>query len=225
VITIEDAPHGRHDLVTPITLGSPALPSDRDHTALPDARRPTHAGRPGTAPSAPARGLLTEYTRTLAALLVSMAVLLLGWRLVADTEWVSSNPWWTAVAATTGWALAVATWLRGRGWRRRTVHVVTWAAPAALLLPLTWIGWVLPSALALWAPLTSLIAVACAMAADPLGAHDPCPSDRARVPSCRYQSAYGPATEVSSTPTLHPRRSGEPCRRTSRSCRDRRPAR
>jgi hypothetical protein len=45
---------------------------------------------------------------------------------------------------------------------------VTWAAPAALLLPLIWIGWVSPGELILWGPVTGLFGVAFAMAADPM---------------------------------------------------------
>jgi len=128
---------------------------------------PGHAGPSGPVLSAPARGFLARYARTLAVLLISMALVLVVSSLVSTTEWVSSHPWSTATAATTGWVLAVAPWLRRRGWRRGTVHAVTWAAPTALLLPLVLIGWVSPGALILWGPLTSLFAVACAMAAAP----------------------------------------------------------
>jgi hypothetical protein len=130
--------------------------------------RPGHDGRPGMLLSPSARAFLVRYARTLAVLLVSTAVLLLGWSKVSTTEWVSSHPWLAAVATTTGWALAVAPWLRRRGWSARTVHALTWAAPTALLLPLVWIGWVLPGEIILWGPVTSMFGVACAMAADPV---------------------------------------------------------
>jgi hypothetical protein len=172
---------------------------------------PGHVGRLETLPSAPVRRFLARYARTLAVLLVSMAVLFLGWSSVSATEWVSSHPWWSAMAATTGWGLAVATWLRRQGWRRSTVHTVTWAAPAALLLPLVWIGWVLPGELVLWGPSTSLIAVATALAADPMGVHDPRRSERARSRSGHTPREYGPTTGVSSTPTFRPRRPDELC--------------
>ena len=52
-------------------------------------------------------------------------MLLLGVELVSTTEWVSSRPWLTAMAATTGWLLTVATMLRGglRPWDRRRVDL------------------------------------------------------------------------------------------------------
>jgi hypothetical protein len=136
-------------------------------------------------------------------------VLLLGWSVLAGTAWVSSHPWWTITAATAGWVLAVAPWLRRRGWRRGTVHTVTWAAPAAVLLPLVWIGWVLPGELVLWGPLTCLLAVATAMAAGLVEAHDPDRSERAGTHFGCSPWKDGPTTEVSSTPTRRPR--GELC--------------
>jgi hypothetical protein len=131
------------------------------------------ARRTGTADATPARAFLGRYVRAVAVTLVSSAVVLLGWGLLSTGEWVSDHPWSTAGAATLGWVLAVGGWLRRRGWRRAAVHAVSWAVPAALLLPLVAIGWVSPAELALWAPLTTLLGVACAMAADPLGATVP----------------------------------------------------
>jgi hypothetical protein len=119
--------------------------------------------------SAPARAFLARFARTLAVVLLSMAALLLGWNLVSGTDWTSSHPWLTATAATTGWVLAAAVWLSRRGWRRGPVHVVTWAAPTIGLLPLVWLGWLTPDGLVLWGPVSTLFAVAFAMAADPMG--------------------------------------------------------
>ena len=132
----------------------------------------TSARRPGTV-EAPARAFLARYTRAVAVLLVGSAVVLLGRSVLSTGEWVSGHPWSTAAAGTLGWVLAVAGWLRRRGWRRAAVHAVSWAVPAALLLPLVTIGWVSPGGLALWAPVTTLLGVACAMAADPLGSTVP----------------------------------------------------
>jgi hypothetical protein len=131
------------------------------------------ARRTGTADATPARAFLGRYVRAVAVTLVSSAVVLIGWGLLSTGEWVSDHPWSTAGAATLGWVLAVGGWLRRRGWRRATVHAVTWAAPTALLLPLVGIGWVLPVELILWGPLTSLFGVACAVAADPMGVDVP----------------------------------------------------
>jgi hypothetical protein len=119
--------------------------------------------------SAPARAFLARFARTLAVVLLSMAALLLGWNLLSGTDWASSQPWLTAAAATTGWALAAAVWLRRRGWRRGPVHVATWAAPTVGLTPLVWLGWLTPDGLVLWGPVSTLFAVALAMAAEPMG--------------------------------------------------------
>ena len=130
---------------------------------------PRSTWQPSAARSAPARAFLARFARTLAVLLLSMAALLLGWNLASGTDWASSHPWLTATAATTIWVLAAAVWLRRRGWRRRPVHVVTWAAPTVGLLPLVWLGWLTPDGLVLWGPVSTLFAVALAMAADPMG--------------------------------------------------------
>ncbi len=150
--------------------GSPRSHQDV-HTADTPAPVAGHASRQGTRFPVPARAFLAGYARAVGALLASVGVVLLGWSLVSSTEWVSSHPWWTATAASTIWALAAAGWLRRRGWRGRSLHGVTWAAPAALLLPLVWIGWVSPGELLLWGPVTGVFGVALAMAADPMASH------------------------------------------------------
>jgi hypothetical protein len=103
-----------------------------------------------------------RYTRTLAALLIGIAALLLGWDLTSGTEWVSSHQWLTAITATTGWVLAVAGWVCRGGWPRGTLNVVAWTTPALLLLPLAWLGWLSPDGLILWVPVSTLFAVAAA---------------------------------------------------------------
>jgi hypothetical protein len=130
---------------------------------------PAHTGQPSAAMSPPARAFLARFAQTLAVVLLSMAALLLGWNLVSGTDWASSHPWLAATAGTTGWFLAAAVWLRRRGRRRGPVHVVTWAAPTVALLPLAWLGWLTPDGLVLWAPMSTLFAVAFAMAVDPMG--------------------------------------------------------
>ncbi len=129
---------------------------------------PRSTWRPSAARSAPARAFLGRFAWTLAVLLLGMTALLLGWNLASGTDWASSHPWLTATAATTIWVLAAAVWLRRRGWRRRPVHAVTWTAPAAGLLPLVCLGWLTPDGLVLWGPVSTLFAVALAMAADPM---------------------------------------------------------
>ena len=133
---------------------------------------PGHTGQPSAARPAPARAFLARFARTLSVLLLSMAALLLGWSLASGTEWASSHQWLTATAATTGGGLAVAVWLRRSGWRRGTVHAVTWASPTVVLLPLVWLGWLTPDGLVLWGPVSTLFAVAFAMVADPMGVDD-----------------------------------------------------
>jgi hypothetical protein len=133
--------------------------------ATPD---PGHIGHPLPEGSAPARAFLARYVRTLAVLLISMAALLLGWNLASGADWASSHPWLTATAATSGWVIAVAGWLRRRGWPGTTLPAVTWAAPTVLLLPLVWLGRLSPDGLVLWGPVSTLFVVAFAMAAAPL---------------------------------------------------------
>jgi hypothetical protein len=151
----------------------PAHPGRRHNPHVAERQAPApdpgQTGQASAARSAPAQAFLARFARTLAVLLLSMAALLLGWNLVSGTDWASSHPWLTATAATTGWVLAVAVWLRRRGWRRGPVHVVTWAAPTVGLLPLVWLGWLTPDGLILWGPVSTLFAVALAMAADPIG--------------------------------------------------------
>jgi hypothetical protein len=69
-----------------------------------------------------------------------------------------------AAVALATWVGAVTGWLLRRGWRRGTVHAVAWAGPAAVLAMPAAAGWLPPDGLALWAPTTSVLAVALAMA-------------------------------------------------------------
>ena len=89
------------------------------------------AAEPKAAADHPAvRTLLVSYAVTLVPPLVGLAALQLGWALTAGSRWA------TAVAAVSGWGLAVAGWLRLRGWRTGTVLLVTWAPAAVLAAPL-----------------------------------------------------------------------------------------
>jgi hypothetical protein len=108
----------------------------------------------------PARSYLLTYLHDLTVLLGGPTLLLFGWNWASSTTWAAGHPWPAAVAATTGWALGVAGWLRRRGWPGARLHAVSWAAPVAVLVPLTWPGWISPDGLLLWAPLTTVLAVA-----------------------------------------------------------------
>jgi hypothetical protein len=108
------------------------------------------------------RSFLVGYLCTLTVLLGGQALLLSGSSRAASTTWATDHPWPAAVAATTAWALGVAAWLHRRGWHAARLHAVSWAAPIAIVAPLTWLGWVSPAGLLLWAPLTTILAVALA---------------------------------------------------------------
>ncbi len=86
-----------------------------------------------------------------------MLALEFGWGLFGGSSWP------TTAAAVTGWALAVAAWLRHCNWSAGAV-LATSAAPAAVLaLPAT-VGWLSPAGLVLWGPVSTLLAAALAMA-------------------------------------------------------------
>jgi hypothetical protein len=120
---------------------------------------PTIQSTPASTVSAAAR-FLTSWAVTLLPLLAAVVALELGWPLLdADT--------WPAVAAVVaGWALAAAGWLRRRGWPVRASLEVL-GAPAAVLAGPAALGWLSPSGLVLWGPVSTVLAVALAMAAQP----------------------------------------------------------
>jgi hypothetical protein len=125
----------------------------------------------GADPGAPAgdprpiRTFLTRYVATLLPLLAGASLLLVAWAFLADRLPAGGPPWAGAAVAATAWACAVTGWLLRRGWRRGTVHAVAWAGPAAVLAMPAAAGWLPPDGLVLWAPTTSVLAVALAMAA------------------------------------------------------------
>ncbi len=127
------------------------------------ARPTTHlaAAEPNPTADPPAvRTLLVGYAVTLVPLLVGLAALELGWALTAGSTWA------TAVAAVSGWALAVAGWLRLRGWRTRPVLTVLSTAAAVLAAPLA-VGWLSRAGLVLWGPVTTVLTVALPLAEQP----------------------------------------------------------
>jgi hypothetical protein len=93
-----------------------------------------------------------------------VAVLLTGWALATP---VLPTGWPVAVAAAAGWSLAVVAWLRHREWPAAPAHLAAWAAPAALLAPLSALGWLSADGLILWGPISAVLAVALAAAHDP----------------------------------------------------------
>ena len=149
----------------------------RSHTSLPLAVKPSLTASPVVGYS-----FLLGYLHTLTVLLGGLALLLFGWNWASSTTWAAGHPWPAAVAATTGWALGVAGWLlHRRGWHGARLHAVSWAAPVAVLVPLTWPGWLSPDGLLLWAPLTTVLAVALATTltptvSSPAGANTPATS-------------------------------------------------
>jgi hypothetical protein len=122
------------------------------------------AAAPAADPRA-VRAFLTRYVATLLPLLAGASVLPVAWALLADGLPAGGPRWAGATVATTAWIGAVAGWLLRRGWRRGTVHAVAWAGPAAVLALPAAAGWLLADGLVLWAPATSVLVVALAMAA------------------------------------------------------------
>jgi hypothetical protein len=100
-------------------------------------------------------------------LLTGLTTLLVVWEVLSTASRVDPDNWPAAVAATTGWAVAVVIWLHRRGWRPATAHAVGWIAPAVLLAPLSGSAWLSPAGLVLWAPMTTVLAAALVMATQP----------------------------------------------------------
>ena len=141
------------------------LPTSVHDADVAAATPPARHGRPAVdGGSAAVRAFLAHYSVTLLPLLAALVALEFGWELAAGTTWAA------AAAAETGWALAVAGWLRMRGWRPSAVLLVTWAPAAVLAAPLA-VGWLSPAGLVLWGPVSTVLAAALVMAADPLPAH------------------------------------------------------
>ena len=139
-------------------------------TRAPDSTAPSATAapadpRPGAGESLPLRAFLVRYTGTLLPLSAVLVLVSLVGRLLADRAEVPG--WPVAVAAAGGWALAVTAWLRRRGWGASLLAAVV-AGPVALLAGSAAAGWLAPSGLLLWGPVSTLIAVALALAAQPM---------------------------------------------------------
>jgi hypothetical protein len=119
---------------------------------------------PPAAGTSEAIRFLTAFSGTLLPLVAAVVALELGWSLLPVDSWPAAG------AVVTGWAVAIAAWLHGRGGQARTVLAVL-AAPAAVLTGPAALGWVAPAGLVLWGPVSTVLAAALVMAADPLPAH------------------------------------------------------
>jgi len=124
--------------------------------------QPPEAGDPPAA-----RAFLTRYIGTLLPLAVALVAVELGWQLLAAGTGTAGQPWPVASAVACGWELVIAAWLRRCGWPTGTV-VAAVAAPAAVLAAPAAAGWLSPAGLALWGPVTTVLAVVLALAAQPL---------------------------------------------------------
>jgi hypothetical protein len=122
---------------------------------------PTAQASPAPTTDAAAARFLTGWAATLLPLLVALVALEFAWPLLDAYSWP------VAAAIVAGWALAAASWLRRRSWPARTVLTVL-GAPAAVLSGPAALGWLSPSGLVLWGPVSAVLAVALAMAAQPL---------------------------------------------------------
>jgi hypothetical protein len=126
------------------------------------------AAVPGGGNSPTARAFLLGYVHTLTVLLVGLVGLAVGWSPASATPGAAAHPWPAATAATITWLLGASVWLHHRGWRGARLCTVTWAAPAALVVPLIGLGWVSSAGLPFWAALSAVLAVALDMGRTPL---------------------------------------------------------
>jgi hypothetical protein len=113
-------------------------------------------------PDVSMRAVLTNYAATVLVPLLGLVGLLTGWTLAAAAGWPA------AVTAVGVWAAGTAVWLRRRGWSPALVHLVTGAAPAALLVPSAATGLLSADGLVLWAPMTTALTVCLALTHEPL---------------------------------------------------------
>jgi hypothetical protein len=103
------------------------------------------------------RSVLSDYARTVLVPVLGLVALPVAWTLTASAGWPA------AVAGVAAASASSAASLYRRGWPPPLVHLVTWAAPAVVLAPLTALGELSPAGLVLWAPLTTMLAVCLAM--------------------------------------------------------------
>jgi hypothetical protein len=164
--------------VTPPTVGTTAAPSrPATYRNPPPALRP---GRPASVPpagdSAAVRAFLARYASTLLPLAPALIALQVGWELLTHSAGAPGQLW-PAAAAASGWAVAVGAWTRRRGWPTSTVIAVV-AAPAAALAASAAAGWLSPAGLVLWGPVSTVLTVSLALAAQPLPLPGPRSTER-----------------------------------------------
>jgi hypothetical protein len=101
--------------------------------------------------------VLTAWARTLAVPLAVLVALPVGWALGG------AGGWPLAITGAASASAMSAIWLHLRGWSPAVLHLVTWAAPAAVLAPLAVLGELTADGLVLWGPMTTVLAVALAV--------------------------------------------------------------
>jgi hypothetical protein len=147
------------------------------------AARPSRPGqtprpRPGAGDSSAVGVVLIRYAGTLLPLAAVLVALQIGEQLLADGAGTPGRGWPVAVAAAGGWALAVAVWLRRHGWTAAHLATVI-AGPVAVLAASAAAGWLSAAGLLLWGPVSTVLAVALVMAAQPLPPAAPHPTEPA----------------------------------------------
>jgi hypothetical protein len=119
---------------------------------------------PGPTPTSSYRTVgrfLTGVAVTLLPLLAAVVALELGWPLLG------ANTWLAAIAVVTGWTVVNAGWLCLRRWPAGAVLTVI-GAPAVVLAVAAAVGWLSPTGLVLWGPLSTVLAVPLVMPAQPV---------------------------------------------------------
>ena len=101
--------------------------------------------------------VLGAWARSLLVPLLAVVALPLGWTLTAGVGWP------VAIAAVAVGSAVSAAWLHLRGWPPALVHLVTWAAPAAVLAPLAVLGELTADGLVLWGPMATVLGVSLAL--------------------------------------------------------------
>jgi len=131
-------------------------------TLLRSATGPIDAPSASGAHEVSARAFLANYASTLLVPLIGLVLLLTGWTITAADGWPA------AVAAVGIFAAGSAAWLRRRAWTPALAHLVTWAVPAALLVPSAALGRLSADGLVLWGPVTTVLAVCLTLTHEPL---------------------------------------------------------
>ncbi len=146
--------------MSPATLRHPAV-HDAHAASVPTMRTAPSAATPAVRDDRTMARFLIGVSVTLLPLLVAVVALQLGWARLG------ANIWSVAGAVVTAWALAGAGWLWWRGWPAGAVLTVI-GAPVVVLAGPAALGWLFPAGLVLWGPVSTVLAVAVAMPAQPL---------------------------------------------------------